>query len=123
MGRTQCCDTGRNRGSNVMEYQAKERLLRARQRTFLDFGYCVERRRERNSVVRLLILPTLHTPTYISSTAYSTTYTSGTWIGACIMLRPYLMACDAHAPLFWDSEPSPTFAQTPLPSNSTATLS
>ena|ERR1700682_161779 len=54
---------------------------------------------------------------------YSTTYTSGTWIGACIMLRPYLMACDAHAPLFWDSEPSPTFAHTPLPSNSTATLS
>jgi hypothetical protein len=38
------------------------------------------------------------------------------------LCEPYL-TCDAHAPLFWESEPSPTFAHTPLPSNSIATLS
>jgi hypothetical protein len=33
------------------------------------------------------------------------------------------MACDAHAPLVWDSEPPTTFAQTPLPKSRRATLS
>jgi hypothetical protein len=41
-------------------------------------------------------------------------------IGSC---EPYLTACDTHAPLFWDSEPSATFAHTPLPNSSIPTLS
>jgi hypothetical protein len=34
-----------------------------------------------------------------------------------------LKACDTHAPFCWESEPSTTFAHTPLPSNSIAALS
>jgi hypothetical protein len=49
--------------------------------------------------------------------------TSGTWTSAYISVRLYLKLCDAHAPLFWESELSATFAHTPLPSHSTATLS
>src|SRR3954447_16637054 len=37
--------------------------------------------------------------------------------------EPYLTACDTQAPLFWYSEPSTTFAHTPLPNSSTARLS
>jgi hypothetical protein len=32
------------------------------------------------------------------------------------------MACATHAPLFWTSEPPLTFAHTPLPKSSSATL-
>jgi hypothetical protein len=32
------------------------------------------------------------------------------------------MACDTHAPLFWESEPPPTFAHMPLPKSSKARL-
>ena len=32
------------------------------------------------------------------------------------------LACDTHAPLFWESEPPPTFAHMPLPKSSKATL-
>jgi hypothetical protein len=33
------------------------------------------------------------------------------------------MACETHAPLFWESEPLPTFAHTPLPKSNSAMLS
>jgi hypothetical protein len=33
------------------------------------------------------------------------------------------LACDIHAPLFWESEPPPTFAHMPLPKSSRARLS
>src|SRR5207237_10058437 len=37
--------------------------------------------------------------------------------------EPYLTACDTQAPLFWYSEPSTTFAHTPPPKSTIATLS
>ena len=33
------------------------------------------------------------------------------------------MACETHVPLFWESEPLPTFAHTPLPKSNSAMLS
>jgi hypothetical protein len=35
----------------------------------------------------------------------------------------YWIACETHAPLFWESEPPARFAHTPLPNSSSAILS
>jgi hypothetical protein len=57
------------------------------------------------------------------ATINASTMNSPATIQKVRVMGTYLMACDAHAPLFWDSEPPPTFAQTPLPKSRRAILS